>query len=349
MKIAIIGFSGFPVLPNASNYLQEYAYHLIKGLVNLGYDVTYFGLYGSKLPCEVYPLNLNSIDWSHDENISAGFKQFGEEQHGYFEIFKYLQETDFHLVHNISQNQIPVFTAQFLKIPTITTLFHRPQGLLQSSMKLNQTSNNYYIAINHAVANACTGHSKIDDIIYCGINFNSWSFNPNPETNTVFFAGDILVENHIDKVIDAAEDGNFQLTIYGEEVNKDYYKKMIAPRLNEKNKIHHSLKKKNYKQDLQKATVAVFTKRTFISSSYLALEALSCGTPVVVISDNMNTDYIPDTCGVQINTSDPQELRKAFVNAASKSRKDCRDYVMERFDYNKMIENYIEFYNRILY
>lgn len=349
MKIAVIGFSGFPVLPKANNYLQEYTYHLIKGLVDLGYEVTYFGLYGSKLPCEVYPLNLNSIDWSYDENVSDGFKQFGEEQHSYFEIFKYLQETDFDLVHNISQNQIPVFTAQFLEIPTITTLFKRPQGLLQSALKLNQTSNNFYIAIDHAIANACTGHSKIDDIIYCGIDYNAWSFNLKPQSNTLFFAGDIVAENHIENIIEAAEDGGFQLAVYGDVINSDYHEKVVVPKINDKIKVYPSLKENNYKQCLQNASLAVITKKIFMSSSYLVLEAFSCGTPVVIISDNLNTDYLPNSCSIQVNTSDPQELRRAFVNAASKSRKTCREYVMEKFDYKKMIESYIEFYNRVLY
>lgn len=348
MKIAVLGTSNFIVKAEAQNYLQEYTYQLVSGLVAQGHEVTYFGLYGSKLPCEVYFLNLDSIDWSYDGEISDNIKTFVEAQHAYFEVFKYLQESDFEIVQNISQHPTPVFTAQFLKIPTVTTLFDKPKGLLQSSVKLNQTPHHYYVALNHSIANAWNGHTKINEIIYCGINFDNWFFNPRSETNSIFYIGDILAENHIDKIIEAIEGSGFNLKIYGNIVEEKYFEKEIKPKLSPHIKFCGSLRENNYREDLQTSTISVITKNSFETSAYLVLESLSCGSPVVIISENTNSDYLPENCGIHINTEDPQQLRKVLVNATRKSRKDCREYVIEIFNYTKMIENYILFYNKIL-
>ena len=95
MKIALLGSSYDVVTSVPENYNQEYIYSFIKGLLNQGHEVTYFGVYGSKLPCEVYSLNLDSIDWGYDKDLSDNVKSYAEKQHAYFEIFKYIQECNF--------------------------------------------------------------------------------------------------------------------------------------------------------------------------------------------------------------------------------------------------------------
>ncbi|HIB37114.1 hypothetical protein [Mesonia sp.] len=348
MKIALIGSSEYPITANATSYREEYIYELVKGLVKNNHEVTYFGLYGSKLPCEVYSLNLESIDWSYDRETTDNVRNYAEKQHAYFEIFKYLQETEFDIIHNLSDQQIPVFTAQFLNIPTITTLFEKPKGLLQSSVKLNQTQKNYYVALNHEIANSWMGHSKINDIIYRGINYNNWTFNPKTETNSIFLFADIERSKKLLKVIEATKMSGFHLKIFGTLKDEIFYTSKLKPLFDNNIEYCGEAEAHAYKDELNKASIAVITKDKFEYRENFVLEALSSGTPVVILSENINSDYLPEMCGVQTNSDDAAELRKTFVNTTRKSRKACRDYVMEKFDFERMTVDYIDFYYKVL-
>ena len=348
MKIALIGSSEYPITADAKRNKEEYIYELVCGLVKNNHEVTYFGLYGSKLPCEVYSLNLESIDWSYDRDTSENVRNYAEMQHAYFEIFKYLQETQFDVIHNLSDQQIPVFTAQFLDIPTITTFFEKPKGLLQSSVKLNQTSKNYYVALNHEIANSWIGHSKINEVIYRGINYDNWTFNPKAETNNIFLFADITENKKLLNVIEATNMSGFHLKIFGAIKDEIFYNSKIKPMLDNHIEYCGEAHMNSYKDELNKASIAVITKEKFESRENFVLEALSCGTPVIILSDNINSDYLPEMCGVQTNSDDPAVLRRVFVNATRKSRKECRDYVMEKFNFDAMVEEYIGFYQKVL-
>ncbi|MBW2962383.1 glycosyltransferase [Mesonia aestuariivivens] len=348
MKIALLGPSEYVIKSQTENFVQEYTYALVTELVRKGYEVTFFGQYGSKLPCEVFSLNLDSIDWSYDHEVSSEVKSYAEIQHAYFEIFKYLQESNFDLIHNLSDQQIPVFTAQFLNIPTVTTLFNKPNGLLQSSVKLNQTQKNYYIAINHEIAHSWSGHSKIDDIVYNGINYNDWVYNASAETNTVILLHDINHQSGIENIIEAVKQSGFQLKIYGDLKDEDYYQNKLKPLFNKNISYIGEASKSNYQEELQKATIAVISKELFDRKSHFVLESLSSGTPVTILADTMNTDYLPDKCGVQVKSDNEQVLRNALISTTRKSRQACRDYVIDNFNFDKMVEEYIAFYHKVL-
>ncbi|SHI90662.1 Glycosyltransferase involved in cell wall bisynthesis [Mesonia phycicola] len=348
MKIALLGSSEFEVNTNAENYLQEYIRELVIRLIDKGHQVTYFGCYGSKLPCEVYSLNLDSIDWSYDHDISENVKTYAEKQHAYFEIFKYLQESDFDLIHNLSGEQIPVFTAQFLDIPTITTLFDKPKGLLQSSVKLNQTSKNYYIALDHEIANSWMGHSKIDEIIGRGINYESYRFSVKAETNQVVYLGNIIADNNLENIIDAVSQMGYVLKIYGEIVDEYYYRNFIEPLLSDRVEYCGVLNPKDYEASLSAAQVSLVASKQFYGYQNLVIESLSTGTPVVLIAKEYHMSILPEFCGVQIKLDDVSILRKALISASRKSREDCRTYVEENFKYSDVVESYISFYHKVL-
>ena len=348
MKIALLGSSEFEITTNSNNYLQEYIRELVTGLIDNGYEVTYFGHYGSKLPCEVYSLNLDSIDWSFDHEISENVKAYAEKQHAYFEIFKYLQESDFDLVHNLSGEQIPVFTAQFLDIPTITTLFEKPKGLLQSSVKLNQSFKNYYIALDHEIANSWMGHSKINEIIGRGINYENWNFSLKAETNQVVFLGNIIAENNLEKIIEAVSQMGYALKIYGEISDEYYYRNFIQPLLSNTIEYGGVLDQKNYEASLISSPISLIASRQLAGYQNLMIASLSAGTPVILISEEFNTPLLPEFSGVQIKPNDVSLLKRALISASRKSREECRVYVEENFKYSEVIKNYISFYNKVL-
>jgi len=348
MKIALIGPSKHNVQLETGNYLQEYIYNLVSELVDKGYEVTYFGMFGSKLPCEVFTLNLNSIDWSYEQNISENLKSYAEEQHAYFEVFKYIEETGFHIVQNLSNHQIPIFTAQFLKIPTVTTLLEPPKGLMQSTVKLNQHPNNFYVTLNHELANTWMGHSNIHEVISRGILQDQLIFNPENSNNTILYFGDISPYNALGKIIKSAKKSGFLLKIYGAIKDDHYFKSIVETELNSKiayeGEVEHSL----YKQQFHQAALSVFAPDQLEDFEPFVLESLACGTPTVIISEEAHLINLPDCCVSRTNSKTPDNLRQVFIETLKKSRKECRDYVQENFNYKKMADEYISFYQKLL-
>lgn len=346
--IALIGSSENSVHPEVESYVEEYTYHLVSELIKNGHEVTYFGLFGSKLPCETYSLNFDSIDWSYDEDLSESVKSYAEKQHAYFEVFKYIEETGFDIVQNLSNHQIPIFTAQFLKIPTITTLFEPPKGLLQSAVKLNQHPNNFYVTLNHELANLWMGHCKIDEVIYRGVNFNNLIFSPEATSNTFLFFGDITAKNAIGKIIEVVKESGFHLNIFGAIKDQKYYESIVEPLLNNNIKYMGEIEQSNYKELFHQATISIFSPYQLEDFEPSLLESLACGTPTIIISEEHYLINLPDCCVSRTSSRDPGSLRMVFVNTIDKSRKECQNYVVENFNYKKMADEYISFYQKLL-
>ena len=76
-------------------------------------------------------------------------------------------------------------------------------------------------------------------------------------------------------------------------------------------------------------------------------EAMFCGTPVIAYNRGSMPELIEDKLsGFLVNNFD--EAVEAVKNLSVINRKACYDYATEKFSYEKMIDEYIEVYKKII-
>ena len=80
------------------------------------------------------------------------------------------------------------------------------------------------------------------------------------------------------------------------------------------------------------------------------VEALACGTPVIVYNNTGQADIPSENTGLLVETGNVDALAAAIrqMKESPLSSTDCRKRAEEHFDKDKCFEKYIELYNRIL-
>ena len=351
MKIAIISHSAKPISEYSQGYLEMFTYNLILGLLEEGMDVTLFAKYGSTVPCQLYTFNFNSIDWNYDETAksedSLSVKKAIEEQHAYFEVFNIIRNSSFSMVHNVSLHQIPVFTAQFLPIPTLTSLHTAPFASLQSSIRLNQDRKNYYTTISHELNTLWSPHTRINDVIYCGVDENQKKFHKYAAENRAIWIADVTRANRLVDVIQVCDELGLRLWIIGAIPNEAFYTYIIKPLLSDTIEYLGDLGVEESMKYLKRSQVMILTKSDPDYSGSDILKSLSLGTPVAAYESPDIVEFLNSDCGAFAIDNNPRALKTAVVHASAKNREDCRNFVLNHHTRKKMVKEYIALYRKI--
>lgn len=81
-------------------------------------------------------------------------------------------------------------------------------------------------------------------------------------------------------------------------------------------------------------------------------EAVSCGTPVVVLNNTANPELVPEGAGVVIDEPTPQAILSAVQMLCIKPKEDyqsvCLDFAKQYFDKETNIEEYLDVYHRLI-
>lgn len=98
---------------------------------------------------------------------------------------------------------------------------------------------------------------------------------------------------------------------------------------------------------LARAYFLLVTSCVAETSSLVAMEALSCGTPVVAFRQGALPEIVDDgETGFIVHS--PDEMARAIAQAGHLSRRLCRERAIERFDSRRMIEDYLALYRRMV-
>ena len=80
-------------------------------------------------------------------------------------------------------------------------------------------------------------------------------------------------------------------------------------------------------------------------------EAMACGTPVVAYNNTGSAEVLADGCGILVRNGDVDALVTGVNEVLSREKtvfsSVCRQHVLERFEKNKQIQEYIDFYQKI--
>lgn len=371
MKIALIGSIWITIPPKDFGFgSQEYLqYELIEGLIKKGHDVTLFAAAGAKTKAKLVPaapqqvIDLQPADNRTKEtfelmNLSEAFKRAG----------------DFDIIHN---HLLPhgLLFPDLVKTPVVHTLHHQIYKTSEIYLYRRFKSQNF-VSISNAQRNIMPELSYVDTV-YNSIDTNAYKYQEIPGGNYLLYLGRLKRYKGVHTAIKLAQKLGLNLKIAFpdpnpsqpdyEEVN-EYWQKDIKPEIGKHIEHIGQVSGQEKIKILQNAKALIFPVEREEPFGMSVIEAMSCGTPVIVYGKGALPELVADTKTgyiVKQNSDDPattsiketglpgleKAVNKIFNMTSSEYtaiRQNSRLAVEQNFSISKMVEGYEAVYKKIL-
>ena len=324
------------------------------------------------------------IDYQQDMPKSAYEAVSFYEKKKYFEMgvvskaYKMAMDKEVDLIHVYhSYGNLSHYFAEMLPVPTLFTLhvLPPPENTFER-WRYKRFANQDYAAISKRQVEGFKEFApniNIADIIYHGINHNDYKFNHTPQ-DYIAFIGRLIPQKGLHNAIKIANNSQKKLRV-ATHINdvimeSEYFKNEIAPHLDSEYVELNDLFGLEKKVDLyQNAKVFLSPIQWEEPFGMVMIESMSCGTPVVAFARGSVPEVIKDgETGFIVNFSEDDKrgdwiVKKSGVEGLQEAidkiysmpkeeyeqmRFNCRKSVEENYTVEKMAENHISLYKRLL-
>ncbi len=334
MRIAVLAPISWRVPPRHYGPWELFASLLTEGLVARGHDVTLFAT-GDSVTSAV----LDSVvprGWSEDSDLDPKVAECVHISRA-FE-----RADDFDIIHN-SFDFLPLTYSGLISTPVITTIhgFSSPQ-IVPVYEKYDETT--FYVAISDA-----DRHPSLDYLatIHHGIDTGGLAFNPHSGTYLAFF-GRIHRDKGLVAAIDTAKAAGMPLRIGGIIQDELYFKREIEPRLDgDRVQYIGPVKAEDRSSFLGEATALLHLIEFDEPFGLSVVEAMACGTPVIAFSRGSMPEIVSEgTTGFIV--SSVVAASEAILRLDELDRHAVRAEAVRRFDKERMIDEYVVAYERVM-
>jgi len=256
------------------------------------------------------------------------------------EVFEHAGEFD--IIHN-NFDFLPLSYSGLVDTPVVTTIhgFSSP-GILPVYKKYNERT--YYVSVSDADRSP---ELEYVETIHHGIDIQQFDFVASPEDYLLFF-GRIHPDKGTAEAIEIARACNKKLLIAGIIQDKEYYQRYVAPQLeNESAEYIGSVGPAERSILLGRARALLHPINFDEPFGLSVIEAMACGTPVIAF----NRGSMPELLVHGKNGFLVKSIAEA-IHAVSEiekiDRNYCRQHVAHYFTTDRMVEEYIKVYDRIL-
>lgn len=251
--------------------------------------------------------------------------------------------SEFDIIHN-HYNVYPLVFSQLVATPVITTMhgFSSP-GVVEVMKKYTNT---YFVSISMADRNHAPDISWLANV-YSGVELEKFTFQSQPDDYLLFF-GRIDHEKGTREAIEVARQSGRRLLIAGLISNEKYYREEVEPALDGKQIIYVGNVGPAQRDVLLGKAVALLHMINFDEPFGLSvIEAMACGTPVIAMNRGSMPELIIDgQTGFLINSVDQAVATTNKLDNID--RQACRRHIEANFTVERMIDGYLEAYQRVL-
>jgi glycosyltransferase involved in cell wall biosynthesis len=334
LRVAILAPISWRVPPRQYGPWEQFASLLTEGLVKRGVDVTLFATADSVTAARL--VATAPTGYSEDPALHAKAWE-GLHISAVFE-----RADEFDLIHN-SFDFLPLTYSGLVDTPVVTTIHgFSSERIVPVFEKYNRRG--YYVAISDA-----DRHEKLDYVatIHHGIDLDAFELEQEPGEYLLFF-GRIHPDKGTADAIDVAERAGMPLTIAGIIQDRDYFERLIEPRIDGEHVSFVGSVGPDRRGDLLGGARALLHLVNFDEPfGFSVVEAMACGTPVVARRRGSMAEIVRDgENGFLVDTL--SEAVAAVQASAGFDRVAVRASVEQRFDANRMVDDYLALYRRIV-
>jgi len=334
MKIALLSPVAWRTPPRKYGPWEQVVSGLAEGLVAKGIDVTLFATGDSVTSGKL----AWCIDKPYAEDPAADVK-VNECLH----ISNLMEKAgDFDIIHS-HYDFLPLTYSRLIKTPLLTTIHGFSSPLIVPVYK-KYNGHCYYAAISNA-----NRHPDLDYIatVYNGINTNNFTYRDTPGDYLLFF-GRIHPEKGAWDAIQVAKQSNKKIIIAGLIQDAAYFESHIKPYINGKDVVYAGNCGPEQRDELLGGALALLHLIHFDEPFGLSVaEAMCCGTPVIAFNRGSMPELILDKkTGFLVYTI--EEAAAAVSRLSLINRNECRQWSAAAFSTEKMTDDYIAVYRRIL-
>ncbi|HLK46935.1 MAG TPA: glycosyltransferase family 4 protein [Bryobacteraceae bacterium] len=330
MRVLSVAFPDMPVGTGCGGGAEQILSIVEAGLVERGHASVVIAGKGSRVAGELIPTS--------DPNRAADrYRQLIRHAITEYRIdLVHFHGLDFHTY--LPECDTPMLATLHLPIPFYpAAIFNgaRPQGIVMSCVSRSQAHSN--------------PRSRDLPVIPNGIPTRHYG--PAQTDGSLLWLGRICPEKGVHIAIEVARRLHAQLTVAGPvhpyPKHEEYFRKCIEPLLDEKRVYAGPVDLEEKRALLSRAQCLLIPSLVAETSSLVAMEALSCGTPVVAFRAGALPDIIEDgVTGFLVDSIDQMVERTAQVTRLSRCA--CREQALRRFDSARMIDEYLGLYGRMI-
>ena len=334
MKIALLSPIAWRTPPRHYGPWERVVSLLVEGLVQKGIDVTLFATGDSQTSAHLQ--YICPFPYEEDPNIDPKVWEAMHIAHLFEQAHK------FDLIHN-NYDFMPLSYSRLVDTPVLTTIHgFSSSKILPIYREYNR--DNYYVSISNADRDPGLDYLAT---VYHGIDLNEFAQIEQPGDYLLYF-GRIHPDKGTADAIKIAQRCGVKLYIAGIIQDKDYYNVQVAPHVDNQNVFYlGSVGPAQRKQLLGQAYALLHPIHFNEPFGLSVVESMACGTPVIAFKRGSMPEVIKDGyTGFLVNNVDEACDKLDLIRELD--RKECYQWVKERFSQERMVDDYITLYEQIL-
>ncbi len=334
MRIAMLAPIAWRTPPRQYGPWELVTSLLTEALVARGVDVTLFATADSITSGTLRA--VSAVGYEEDRTVDA---KVWESLH-ISEVFESAGEFD--LIHN-QFDFLPLTYSRLVSVPMLTTI----HGF--SSSRIMPVYRRYNDRVHYVSISDADRSPDLDYIatIYHGIRMEEFTFREKPGEYLLFF-GRIHPDKGAREAIEIARRAGRRLVMAGIVQDERYHETQVKPYIDGTNVEFVGSADPELRDELLGGALALLHPIGFNEPFGLSVvEAMACGTPAVVFSRGSMPELVePGRNGFL--TGSVEEAVEALKGIEEIDRGECRRSVEERFTVDRMVERYIDVYERII-
>jgi len=334
MKIAVLAPICWRTPPRHYGPWEQVASNITEGLVKRGCEVTLFAT-GDSLTRGKLSYTCRR-PYEEDKTLDPKVWECLHIAH------MMERAAEFDIIHN-NYDFLPLTYSRLVKTPMVTTIhgFSSPQ-IMPVYKQYNER--NYYVSISNADRSPELEYTAT---VYNGIDVDDFTLKESSGEYLLYF-GRIHPDKGTHEAIRIAKRIKMKLIISGFIQDQKYYKEKVEPFINGDDIVYAGNSGPKKRDTLLGNAYALLHPINFAEPFGLSVaESMLCGTPVVAFNKGAMPELIVhEKTGFLVDNVD--EAVCALKDIKQIDRKSCRQWAEKKFSQEKMIDDYMKVYRKIL-